>query len=163
MLDGDPAPPLKKGGTTPIFGPCLLWPNGWIDEDATWHGSSPRPRPHCIRRVPAPRERGTAAPPLFGACLMWPRSPISASAELLFYYRCKGGTRIWGSGSSGGNRSHQCCSGPISRLVICGRIYPEAGDHLQIIRQLQMWANAQRDGRPAEYRWRPLFNAAKFG
>jgi len=26
-----------------------------------------------------------------------------------------------------------------------------------------MCANAQRDGRPAEYRWRPLFNAAKFG
>ena len=23
-----------------------------------------------------------------------------------------------------------------------------------------MWANAQRDGRPAYYRWRPLFNAA---
>jgi len=22
-----------------------------------------------------------------------------------------------------------------------------------------MWANAQRDGRPAECRWRPLFNA----
>jgi len=29
--------------------------------------------------------------------------------------------------------------------------------------QLEMWANAQRDGRPAEYRWRPLCNAAKFG
>ena len=28
---------------------------------------------------------------------------------------------------------------------------------------LEMWANAQHDGRPAEYRWRPLFNAAKFG
>ena len=27
----------------------------------------------------------------------------------------------------------------------------------------RMWAIAQRDGRPAEYRWRPLFNAAKFG
>jgi len=26
----------------------------------------------------------------------------------------------------------------------------------------RMWANAQRDGRHAEYRWRPLFNAAKF-
>jgi len=25
-----------------------------------------------------------------------------------------------------------------------------------------MLANAQRDGRRAEYRWRPLFNAAKF-
>jgi len=23
-----------------------------------------------------------------------------------------------------------------------------------------MWANAQRDGRPAYYRWRPLLNAA---
>jgi len=29
--------------------------------------------------------------------------------------------------------------------------------------ETRMWANAQRDGRPAEYRWRPLFNAAKFG
>jgi len=29
--------------------------------------------------------------------------------------------------------------------------------------KLEMWANAQRDGRPAEYRWRPLFNAAQFG
>jgi len=28
---------------------------------------------------------------------------------------------------------------------------------------LEMWANAKRDGRPAEYRWRPLFNAAKVG
>ena len=27
----------------------------------------------------------------------------------------------------------------------------------------RMWADAQRDGRPAEYRWRPLLNAAKFG
>jgi len=27
----------------------------------------------------------------------------------------------------------------------------------------RMWANAQCDGRPVEYRWRPLFNAAKFG
>jgi len=31
------------------------------------------------------------------------------------------------------------------------------------IEELEMWANAQRDGRPAEYRWCPLFNAAKFG
>jgi len=27
----------------------------------------------------------------------------------------------------------------------------------------RMWANAQRDGCPAEYRWRPAFNAAVFG
>ena len=29
--------------------------------------------------------------------------------------------------------------------------------------KLEMWANAQRDGCPAKYRWHPLFNAAKFG
>jgi len=29
--------------------------------------------------------------------------------------------------------------------------------------QLEMWANSQRNGRPAVHRWRPLFNAAKFG
>jgi len=28
---------------------------------------------------------------------------------------------------------------------------------------IRMWANAQRDGRPAEYRWRPVLNTAKFG
>jgi len=31
------------------------------------------------------------------------------------------------------------------------------------LNELEMWANAQRDGRLAEYRWRPLFNAAKVG
>ena len=29
--------------------------------------------------------------------------------------------------------------------------------------ETRMWADAQRDGRPAKYRWRPVFNAAKFG
>ena len=31
------------------------------------------------------------------------------------------------------------------------------------ISKTRMWANAQADGRPAEHRWRSLFNAAKFG
>jgi len=35
--------------------------------------------------------------------------------------------------------------------------------HTHNTEQTRMWANAQRDGRPAEYGWRPLFNAAKFG
>jgi len=35
--------------------------------------------------VPAPTE-GAQWPPLFGPCLLWPRSPISATAELLFYF-----------------------------------------------------------------------------
>jgi len=32
--------------------------------------------------------------------------------------------------------------------------------HKYYMIKLEMWANAQRDGRPAEHRWRPLFNAA---
>jgi len=36
-------------------------------------------------------------------------------------------------------------------------------DRYTLTVKLEVWANAQRDGRPAEYRWRPLFNAAKFG
>jgi len=73
-----PSYPQKKGHTHshPIFGLCLLWPNGWIDDDAAWYGSRPRLRPHCTRR-------GPSTPPLFGPYLLWPRSPISATAELL--------------------------------------------------------------------------------
>jgi len=44
VLDGDPAPLPKrgKGGAEPqIFGPCLLRPNGWMDEGDTWHGGRP--------------------------------------------------------------------------------------------------------------------------
>ena len=45
VLDGDPAPP--KGVQPPILGPYLLWPHGWMDQDATWYGGRPRPRQHC--------------------------------------------------------------------------------------------------------------------
>jgi len=26
----------------------ILWPNGLMDEDATWYAGRPRPRPHCV-------------------------------------------------------------------------------------------------------------------
>jgi len=35
VLDGDPAAP-KGHSPHPNFRPYLLWPNGWIDQDATW-------------------------------------------------------------------------------------------------------------------------------
>ena len=36
VFNVDPAPSQKGGGApSPIFGPCLLWPNGWMDQDAT--------------------------------------------------------------------------------------------------------------------------------
>ena len=47
VLDGDPAPPLKVGSPSQIFGPCLLWPKGWVDQDGTWHGGRPQPKRLC--------------------------------------------------------------------------------------------------------------------
>jgi len=38
VLIGDSSP-LPKGEQLPvssIFGPCLLWPNRWMDQDVTW-------------------------------------------------------------------------------------------------------------------------------
>jgi len=40
----------------------VLWPNGWMDQDATSYGGR------------LPRKRGTASPPIFGPCLLWPNS-----------------------------------------------------------------------------------------
>jgi len=54
----------KEGVEPPIFGPCLLWPNDWKDQDGTWHGGGPRSRPHCCRwgasSPPLPPKRGRA-------------------------------------------------------------------------------------------------------
>jgi len=62
-------PPEKRAHPpSPNFGPCLLWPNGWMDEDAAWYGSRPWPRPQWTRRGPSSRERGIAAT-LFSACV----------------------------------------------------------------------------------------------
>jgi len=57
VLDADPAPPQ---GAWPLnFGLCLLWPNGWMDQDATWYESRPRPRPHCVTwRPSSPSQKG---------------------------------------------------------------------------------------------------------
>jgi len=49
VLDGDPAPLPKNGTEPPIFGPSLLWPNGWMHQDATWYGGRPQSRRLCVR------------------------------------------------------------------------------------------------------------------
>ena len=40
VLDGDPAPPPKRGTVVSppkkSIVPRLLWPNGWMDQEATW-------------------------------------------------------------------------------------------------------------------------------
>ena len=31
----------------PVCDVRALWPNGWTDQDETWHAGRPRPWPHC--------------------------------------------------------------------------------------------------------------------
>jgi len=55
VLDGALlSPPQKGGGAPPIFDPCLLWPNSWMDQDGTWHGDRPQPRPLSVKWGPSP-------------------------------------------------------------------------------------------------------------
>jgi len=71
-FDGDPAPHPQRGGVAPIFGPCSLWPNGWMDQDATWYGGRPRPRPHCSGWEPSSPSQKGHSPPNVGPYLLWP-------------------------------------------------------------------------------------------
>jgi len=62
VLDGDPVFLPKKGTQPPsIFGSCLLWPNGWMDQDATWYGLGLGSGHIMLDGDPTPPKRGTAS------------------------------------------------------------------------------------------------------
>jgi len=75
--------PLRNYSLTTL---CLLWPNGWMDQDATWYEGRPRPMPHCVRRGPAPPKKVAQQPPSFRPMSVVATSPISATAELLLVF-----------------------------------------------------------------------------
>ena len=56
----------------PVCDVGVLWPNGWTDQDETWHAGRPRPWPHCVRW-------GPSSPNL---------RPISVAAKWLDGSRC---------------------------------------------------------------------------
>jgi len=69
-----PSSPSPKGAQPPIFGPYLLRPNGWMDQDATWHREVGLVPSNIVDGDPAPlpikgAEKG-AEPPIFGPCLL---------------------------------------------------------------------------------------------
>ena len=50
-------------GRPPIFGPCPLWPNGCMDQGATCYRGRPRPWPYCARWGPSSSlQKGGTAP-----------------------------------------------------------------------------------------------------
>jgi len=81
VLDGDPASSPIRGQSPQIFGPCILWPNGWMDQGGTWHGGRPKPRRLCVRWGRSPLPKKGQSPPQFSAnfycaqtagCIMMP-------------------------------------------------------------------------------------------
>ena len=47
-----------------------------MDQDNTWYGGRPRPRPYCARWGPSPLPKKGAQPPIFGPCLLWPNGSM---------------------------------------------------------------------------------------
>ena len=76
-----PSPSPKGAEPHPIFGPRLLWPNGCMDQDATWYGSRPRPTRHFVRCGPSyPQKKAHPPHPIFGPCLLWPNGWMDEDA-----------------------------------------------------------------------------------
>jgi len=87
VLDGDPAPPRKKG--TPI--PTHILAYFYSGHTAGWMKTplgtevDLGPGHIVLDGVSAAAKGAQQPPPSFRPCLLWPRSPISATAELLLH------------------------------------------------------------------------------
>jgi len=84
-----PSPPPPKGHSPAIFGPYLLRPTGWMDQDATWYGSRHWPRRLCVGWGPSsPPQKGELSCRKFSAHVRcgqtagWVKMPIGMQAGL---------------------------------------------------------------------------------
>jgi len=93
VLDGDLALLLQKGAEPPcpIFGPFLLWPNGWMHHDVTWYGCRPQPRGLRVRwrTSPPSHDKGVEPPPskfsahvYCGQTAGWMKTPLGTEVDL---------------------------------------------------------------------------------
>ena len=70
VLDGDPAPSPKRGQSpSAIFGPFLLWPNGWMHQDATSTEVGLSPGDFVLHGDPAACTKGAEPHPIFASCI----------------------------------------------------------------------------------------------
>ena len=106
-----------------------MWPNGWMDQDATCYRGWPRPRSHCVRWGPnSPKKQGHC-PPIFGPCLLRPNGWMDEDATY--------GTEVG--------------LGP-GHVVLDGDPFPPKGHSLPIfgpcLSSVQQALSSSGDGRP---------------
>ena len=154
----DKLPLPKKRGQSPQFSAhvCCVQAAGWITIPlGTKVYTTSAQATLCYIGIQL-TQKGYS-PAIFGPCLLWAlakRSPIAGTAEhLLIFFK---------------NLGFYTNSTALLIEYLKVRLHhPDTRQGTDVQAETQrrnrMWANAQRDGRPAEHRWRPLFNAAKFG
>jgi len=83
----------------PVCDVGVLWPNGWMDQDATWYEGIGLGLGHIVLGGhPAPPQRGTA-PNFRPMSVVAKRSPISATAERLSSFSSSGRVSLRMSGA----------------------------------------------------------------
>jgi len=83
---------LERTVVCPVCDVGVLWPNGWMDQDASWYRGKPRLRRHCVRWGSSSPKRGQNTPPIFGPCLLWPNgrpSQLLLSTVAISCTRCR--------------------------------------------------------------------------
>jgi len=84
VLDGVAAPPERAHPQFSVHvycGQMARWMKTLLGTDVDLGPG------HIVLGPSSPQKGHSSPPPFFGLCLLWPRSPISATAELLFHLR----------------------------------------------------------------------------
>ena len=116
-----------------LLDPCLsvcdvgvLWPNSWMDQDETWHGGRPWPRPYCVRwgpSFPSP-SKGTAAlqflaPVFCGQTAGWIKMPVGMNVGLGPCHIVLDGDPAVPPKGSPPIFGHVCCGQTVADLSYC--------------------------------------------
>jgi len=73
----------------------VLWPNDWMNQDATWYEGRPRPRPHCVRWGSSSPSHGNRhiSPPHFSAHVYWSQTFAHLSNCWVLFEICEQQTK----------------------------------------------------------------------